>query len=193
MRIFLKETLSFTVRFVKSYFKKGRFTPKEVPRLSIETTNVCDARCVFCANTVMKRPREHLDMSIFRKVVDEFIAIGGSHIDFNTVIGEPLLDPYLLERARYVRQFSQVESLGFVTNLQWLHKFDLDEFFNSGINWLGISTVLSGRDKYLEFFGVDRYEQTLKNILRLLRKIKSGKTGSCYFFLLNLRTNPLMT
>lgn len=140
--------------------------------MSIETTNLCDARCVFCANKLMRRPREHLDMSIFRKVVDEFIAWGGSEIDFNTTIGESLLDPYLLERARYIKKFPQIKSLGFVTNLQWLHKFDMDEFFNSGINWLVISTVLSGREKYLEFFGVDRYEQTLKNILTLIEENK---------------------
>ena len=140
--------------------------------MSIETTNLCDARCVFCANKLMRRPREHLDMSIFRKVVDEFIAWGGSEIDFNTTIGESLLDPYLLERARYIKKFPQIKSLGFVTNLQWLHKFDMDEFFNSGINWLVISTVLSGREKYLEFFGVDRYEQAIKNITGIIEENK---------------------
>lgn len=120
----------------------------------------------------MKRPREYLDLSIFKKVVDEFIALGGVDIDFNTIVGEPLLDPYLLERARYVRQFPQVKSLGFITNLQWLHKFDMDEFFNSGIDWLAVSTALSGSDKYFEFFGVDRYEQTLKNLTRLIEENK---------------------
>jgi len=121
---------------------------------------------------VMKRKREHLDMALFKKAVDEFVAIGGTAIDFNATIGEPLLDPHLLERAGYVKQFLQVKSLGFVTNLQWLHKFDMDEFFNSGISWLGISTVLLGRQKYFEFFGVDRYEQAMENLLRLIHENK---------------------
>jgi len=156
-----------------------------MPRLSIETTNLCDARCAFCANAVMRRPREHLDMSIFRKVVDEFLALGGVVIDFNTVIGEPLLDPYLLERARYIKQFPQIRSLGFVTNLQWLHKLDMDDFFNSGINWLGISTALSGREKYLEFFGVDRYIQTLTNLIRLIEEKK--RRGSNIFLGISIK------
>ncbi len=167
----LKQLL-FVFRFAGAYFRRSRFVPKAVPYLIIETTNFCDARCVICANVLMKRPREHLDMAIFKKVVDEFIAWGGSVIAFNTTIGEPLLDPYLLERARYVKKFPQVYSLGFITNLQWLHKLDMDEFFNSGINWLGISTVLSGRDKYLEFFGVDRYEQVKRNIVVIIEENK---------------------
>jgi radical SAM protein with 4Fe4S-binding SPASM domain len=114
-------------------------------------------------------------MSIFKKVVDEFVGMGGQEIDFNTTIGEPLLDPYLLERGRYVKQFPQFKTLGFVTNLQWLHKFNMDEFFAAGFTWLGISTTLSGPEKYLEFFGVDRYEQTLKNILWLFKENNKRK------------------
>jgi len=174
-KIFLEHRLSFVARLVKSYFSRGRFTPWKLPHLSIETTNICDAKCIFCANVVMKRKREHLDMPIFKKVVDEFVAMGGAKIDFNAIIGEPLLDPCLLERAQYVRQFTQFKSLGFVTNLQWLHKFNMDEFFDSGITWLSISTILSGRQKYLDFFGVDRYEQTIRNMFELFKENNKRK------------------
>ena len=174
-QILLEHRLFFVVRFVKTYFAKGRFTPREIPRLSIETTNLCDAQCGFCANKFMQRPREYLDMPIFKKAVDEFVGIGGQEIDFNATIGDPLLDPHLLERARYVKQFPQIKSLGFVTNLQWLHKFNMDEFFAAGFTWVGISTVLSGQQKYLEFFGVDRYEQTVSNILELLKENNKRK------------------
>lgn len=118
----------------------------------------------------MKRHREHLDMLLFKKVVDEFVALGGFDISFTPVIGDPLLDPYLLERVRYVKQFPQIKSLGFVTNLQWLHRFDMEEFFNAGIDWLVVSTTLSGPEKYFEFFGVDRYEQTIKNLIKLVEE-----------------------
>jgi MoaA/NifB/PqqE/SkfB family radical SAM enzyme len=49
----MRRALSFTVRFIKAYFKKGRFIPREIPRLSIETTNMCDAQCIFCVNKFM--------------------------------------------------------------------------------------------------------------------------------------------
>src|SRR6185437_16082438 len=153
-------------------FRKGRFTPPAVPRLSLETTNICNAKCVFCANHIMQREKEPLEVTKFKKAVDEFVALGGTTIDFNATIGDPLLDPYLLERARYVRQFPQFASLGFVTTLQWLHRYDLNEFFESGFTWLSISTTLSGREKYLEFFGVDKYEPMLKNLVTLIKENK---------------------
>jgi len=63
----------------------------------------------------------------------------------------------------------------FTTTLQHLHKFDMDEFFGSGIGWLVISSMFLGREKYKEFFGVDSYEQTLKNILMLIKENEKRK------------------
>src|SRR5687767_9149119 len=147
-----KRVAAFLNRYVRGYFEKGRFTPPTTPKLSIETTNICNAKCVFCANTVMTRRKEPLSMQKFQKTVDEFAAMGGTDLDFNVTIGDPLLDPKLLDRAHYVKRYPQFAALGFVTTLQWLHRFDLDEFFAAGFTWLSISTTLSGREKYLEFF-----------------------------------------
>lgn len=148
--------------------------PPAVPILSIETTNVCNSDCVFCPNIRMKRPRQALSDELFRKAIDEHIALGGTEVDFNAVIGEPLLDPKLLERARYVRKHAQVRSLGFTTTLQWLHRFPIGEFFAVGFDWLSISTVLSGAQRYREFFGVDLYGTMLNNLETLLRENQSA-------------------
>lgn len=166
----VRKALRFALRYAAGFVERGRFSPAPTPRISIETTNICNARCVFCANGVMQRRKEPLSMERFRSVVDQFAAMGGRDIDFNVTIGDPLLDPHLLERARYVRGFPQFTNLGFVTTLQWLHRFDLDEFFDAGFTWISVSTTLSGRDKYLEFFGVDKYEPMLDNLTRLLRE-----------------------
>lgn len=123
----------------------------------------------------MKRRRQNLEMLLFKKAVDEFANMGGTIIDFNTTIGEPMLDPYLLERARYVSQFLQFKSLGFVTTLQYLDRFEMDEFFESGITWMAVSTVLSGREKYFEFFGVDKYDSFLKNMLMFIEENNKRK------------------
>jgi len=117
----------------------------------------------------MQRKIEPLDMELFKKVADEFIKMGGTNMNLNPCIGETLLDPYLMERLKYLKRFRQIQSLGFFTNLQWLHKLDLEEFLDSGITWLMISTMLLGKEKYADFFGIDNYGQTLKNIVDLIR------------------------
>src|SRR6476620_6315468 len=96
--------------------------------------------------------------------------MGGSSIDFNVTIGDPLLDKKLMARARYVRQFQQFKSLGFVTTLQWLHRVDLDEFLDL-FTWVSVSTVLSGREQYRAFFGVDKYHLMMRNLECLIDRI----------------------
>lgn len=167
---FLKRLL----RILRFYLKRVRvsqgFSSPPVPALHIETTNVCNSKCVFCANPIMKRRKEALSMDAFKKVVDEFVSMGGTKIDFSVTIGDPLLDKDLLQRARYVKQFPQFRSNGFVTTLQWLHLHNIDEFFNAGFTWVSISLTLSGREKYRDFFGVDQYDHMLKNLVFLLNE-----------------------
>lgn len=189
-RFLLTRAIPFLVRYTKGYFAKERFIPRPVPRLSLETTNVCNSDCVFCANSLMQRRRQPMKMDDFKKAVDDFVAMGGTTLDFNVVIGEPLLDPLLLERAKYVKQFPQLGPLGFVTTLQWLHRFDMDEFFQY-VDWLSISTTLSGREKYLEFFRVDKYDQMLQNLLMLIEENKKRSKKIAYFFTIKPTNEPV--
>jgi radical SAM protein with 4Fe4S-binding SPASM domain len=168
-RVFRKGSRMLRV-YIEHSFSKEWFQPVAVPRASFETTNVCNAKCVFCANTVMQRRKQMLDMALFKKAVDELVTMGVTEIDFNVTIGDPLLDKKLLERARYVRQHPQFKTLGFVTTLQWFHLFDFDEFVDAGFTWLSLSITLSGREKYKEFFGVDCYDKMLENLTSLLEK-----------------------
>lgn len=163
-------------RYIRGYCDARYFVPVKIPRLSLEVTNMCDAACVFCANPSLRRKREAMDMGFFKKAVDEYASWGGKDIDFNAVIGEPLMDPYLLERVRYVRAYSQFTTLGFVTNGQWLHKFSFDDFVCSGITWLSISIVLSGGNAYRAFFGVDRYDQVKENLIHLIEANKRNNS-----------------
>lgn len=157
-------------RYLRNQFDSTRYTPAPIPRLHIETTNICNSNCVYCANSAMTRKRTTLPMELFRKAVDEYAHVEGEGLDFSATIGDPLLDKHLLTRARYVMHTKQFKSLGFVTTLQWLHRLDIDEFFDSGITWLAVSTALSGAETYKRFFGVDMYDQFLVNLKTLIEK-----------------------
>lgn len=132
----------------------------------------------------MERKKEAMDMEVFKKAVDEFAEMGGTALDFNVTIGDPLLDPLLLERARYAKRYPQFDKIGFVTTLQWLHRWDMDEFFES-IGWLSLSITLSGRETYKDFFGVDKYDQMLENLLMLLKE--NHKRGNPLEYLIQIK------
>lgn len=176
----MNQKFTFIKRYIKGFFNKKRFMPSYIPSLSIETTNICSSNCVFCANRIMKRKRTVLDMSLFKKAIDEYAFLGAKEVNFNAVVGEPLADPFLLERARYVKSLKQFKTLGFVTTLQGLEKFDIGEFLESGITWLGISIVLSGKDKYRDFFGIDRYENVLENLVTLINENNKNQNINYY-------------
>ena len=115
-------------RYAKGYFEPGRFEPSRDPSLTVEATNTCGSKCIYCPNSIMTREKESMDMKIFKKTIDEYAAMGGHFISFTPTIGDPLLDKNLIERGRYVKQYAQFASLGFFTPLQWLHNHDINEF-----------------------------------------------------------------
>jgi 2-iminoacetate synthase ThiH len=79
----------FSLRYSARFFKKGRFTPLELPKLSIETTNICNSDCVFCANSVMPRKKTTIDMELLKRIVADFAKSGGQYIDLTDTIGDP--------------------------------------------------------------------------------------------------------
>lgn len=70
--------------------------------LRIETTNMCNAHCVMCPREKMKRPVGILDMKLFMRVVDEAYELGASIVSLGNY-GEAFLDPYIFERAAYIK------------------------------------------------------------------------------------------
>ncbi|MBZ5511766.1 MAG: radical SAM protein [Acidobacteriia bacterium] len=190
--VWMTKALRFCRTYVRRCFDPNRYRAPSAPHLSIESTNVCNAKCAFCANPVMQRKKQPLSMELFKKAVDELAAMGSSALDFNVTIGDPLLDPYLLERARYAtRTYPQFNSVGFVTTLQWLHRFPIDEFWDSGIKWISISTALSGREKYAEFFGVDKYDQMMRNLLTLIEENKRRENKIIYVIHIKPTNEPV--
>jgi len=74
----IKSKYQLPIRFIKGWFKAFGIEP--FPSLSIEVTSACNSRCGFCPNATMKRARQHLDMRLFEKTVNEYAAMGGGQI-----------------------------------------------------------------------------------------------------------------
>jgi radical SAM protein with 4Fe4S-binding SPASM domain len=186
--IWTKRVLKNAIRYVQATFEPRRWKPRTIPDINVENTSICNSHCVFCANDLMKRPRQAMKEEVFKKTVDEAIALGSGAINFSVMIGDPLLDPQLLERARYVKSFPQVWDMGFTSTLQWLHRFDLNEFFNCGFTWITVSTTLSGPEQYRKFFGVDKYDQMLANLVALLEE--NNRRNRPILVILSIKPTP---
>jgi len=134
--------------------------------LGIETTNICNANCVFCGYQYMKRPKGTMRMDIFEKAIRDFIYIGGGDIRLTPIVGDPLVDDYLLERIKYARKFKEIKRIGFFTNGILLRKIGYKDLLFSGVTDIDISLELE-KDRYKEIYRVDAFDRVAENILAL--------------------------
>lgn len=135
--------------------------------LHIETTNICNASCCFCAYRLMKRPKGIMDSSTFKKVVVDFVEIGGGNVDLTPLVGDPLVDPNLVERIKYLRTFPAINNISFFTNAIFLDRFDTKELLLSGVSEIVVSMGGADREEYKSLFGVDAFGRVCENVLNL--------------------------
>jgi 2-iminoacetate synthase ThiH len=63
----------------------GRDRARHLPDIvQIESTNLCNAKCVFCPRDEMHRRQGVMDFDLFAKIVDECAALGITHVRVTT-------------------------------------------------------------------------------------------------------------
>jgi MoaA/NifB/PqqE/SkfB family radical SAM enzyme/predicted O-methyltransferase YrrM/tetratricopeptide (TPR) repeat protein len=136
--------------------------------LKIETTNICNANCSFCAYQYMTRPKQVMPRSIFEKTIDDYVAIGGGALTLSPEVGDCLVDSHFLERLRYCRKYDQITNIGLHTNLigmtRWTDEQVIEIF--ELIDNLNVS-LGPNRNVYKDMFGVDKFDTVLAGLERL--------------------------
>src|ERR687884_2159768 len=82
--------------------------------VQIESTNICNAKCVFCPRDEMHRRQGVMSFDLFRKIVDECAGLGITHVRVHNY-GEPFLDRHLTEKVRYAKQ-KGIKEVGMISN-----------------------------------------------------------------------------
>jgi len=137
----------------------------------LECANICNANCSFCGygKGLDERPKAFVDMDTLRKVLDLFEKSGGGDFVFASILGDPLADKGFLEKVKFASRYPSVKGISIYTNLIGLDQFDMGDFLASGITNMAVSTSLGGREVYKRLFGVDRYEDVMENLVKLLK------------------------
>lgn len=137
-----------------------------LPRtLHIEGTNVCNARCVFCAYPQMGRPKQTMPMDDFRRVVDEYVLMGGRHVSLTPIVGDPLVDRFFFERLDDLHRRPQIRHFSFYTNAILLTSQVSARLMTYGrkltvnVSWGGFD-----RQTYQRLMGVDKLDEVYDNV-----------------------------
>jgi MoaA/NifB/PqqE/SkfB family radical SAM enzyme len=163
-------------------FSENHITPEElfehrqlVPSSYLVTgvTNICNAKCTFCAypKVVANKTLQTGVMSfvVFQKAVDEWAALGGQNLDLTPVVGDPLVDPGLLEKVDYAVSRAGLKNVYLTTNAILINKNDnYKKLIDLGIGGVFISTQGANKEAYEKIYGVKHYDEAMSGIHNLL-------------------------
>lgn len=136
-------------------------------------TNICNAKCTFCAypKVVANKTLETGVMSfdVFKKAVDEWAALGGQSLDLTPVVGDPLVDPGLLQKVDYAVNKAGLKDVYLTTNAILINKNDnYKKLIDLGIAAVFISTQGASKDVYEKIYGVNHYDEAMSGIRNLM-------------------------
>ena len=138
--------------------------------LFMETTNICNADCIFCAYRYQKSFRVEkgvMSKAVFEKAINEFCKLGGKTVAFSALLGDPLMDFNLIERIRYVKDAACC--VWFYTNGIQLGKIDVESLVASGVDDIYVSTSPFDRRIHERIFRSGKYEFLLSGVKNLLK------------------------
>ncbi len=146
----------------------GRDRAPRLPDIvQIESTNLCNAKCVFCPRDEMHRQQGVMDMDLYRKVVDECAALGITHVRMHNY-GEPFLDRRLVEKVRYAKTRGIAE-VGMISNGSLITPEVAQGLIDAGLDAINISVDAAGKETFERTRVNLEYDTVIDNIQTLVR------------------------
>ena len=118
----------------------------DVRMVYFELTNHCNFRCDFCPHSFSKRPRQHLDISLFTKGIDDIVKHKITDTVAFHVLGEPLLYPQVFEAISYAKGKGLITTL--TTNGSLLTAEIVEELQQAKLDRMNISLQRYGKDQH---------------------------------------------
>ena len=174
-KLFKKRIKNFFLIFFPNFFLK-KLMEKNYTDMGLEISNACNADCSFCAYRFQKRRKYIMTFDMFKKAINSYSKDGGGTVSFTPVVGDPLVDKFLIEKIKYARSKKNIHSVFMYTNAIYFDRYNLKDLITSGITRIAISTYFGTRELYKKYYGVDEYQRVIKNIINIAKlNIKYGR------------------
>lgn len=158
--------------------------------IHIETVNVCNHSCIFCAQNLNKDEKKVMSLELFSKILSDYEDIGGGLISLTPSPGEVFLDPLLKERLQLVEKFPKVAGLSITTNGIGSEKISDDDlrYMLSRFKWVHISIYGLDASEYQLITGRKTFDRCISAIQRIVEFSKPGTI--CFGFRLLYDRTP---
>jgi len=145
---------------------RKRPVPRFPRTIQIQTQSGCNAACAFCPNKKTQTTLSHgrMDEALFRKIVDECVAHRLRRIS-PYLMNEPLLDPDLPERIRYIASKKAPRTIVSInTNASKLEGDMARQLLRCGLDRLSISFHGISKDTYEASMVGLSFEENLERV-----------------------------
>lgn len=147
----------------------------EPPIVSVEFTNHCNLKCIYCTNPLGQRERGFMSDQVFNRTLSDLLKMKPNRIQL-VGNGESTLHPKFGE---YVSKLAQTGNyLSLVTNGQWKDLIVAEQILKAPLDLVEISVDAGGKEKY-EASRINGSFETLLfnlNILKTLKERLKAKT-----------------
>jgi len=153
----------------------GRDRAPRMPEIvQIESTNICNAKCVFCPRDEMHRRQGIMTVDLFKKIVDECAELGITHVRMHNY-GEAFMDRRLVEKVKYAKD-KGIKEVGMISNGSLITEPVARGMIDAGLDAINISVDASGKEVFEATRIGLNYDKVIANIERLIRlRGASGK------------------
>jgi MoaA/NifB/PqqE/SkfB family radical SAM enzyme len=146
----------------------GRDRSPVLPEIvQIESTNICNAKCVFCPRDEMHRRQGIMSLDLYRKIIDECAELGITHVRVHNY-GEPFVDRKLVEKVRYAKE-KGIQEVGMISNGSLITEEVARGMIDAGLDAINISVDASGKEVFESTRIGLKYDKVIANIERLVR------------------------
>ena len=167
-----KIDLGFGMTFYPLFKYIGYYYFKRKPRfLKIETTNFCNAQCLYCPQNVMKRKKGMMQDYLFKKIVTECVEWGIKEIHLCN-FGEPLLDKKLSEKIKYIKKRDASIKTVVFTNGSLLNKKTSTELMSAGVDKITMSFDGYSPEYFEKYRTPLKYDVVFNNVKELIKTKK---------------------
>ncbi len=164
-----------------SNYKNQKFVFDGIHVVTINTSNYCNCRCVYCSNwAALNRKRSYDPLPFIQSLVESNLLKQNCFFDWGG--GEPTLNPYFEQTAEYLKNKGYKQRVN--TNAL-LHSDYLQKLLDEGNCDVRISLDAGDRQSFFNEKGLNTYDDVCRNIIeyahgneeRILLKYVLNKTN----------------
>jgi len=142
--------------------------------LFVETTNICNADCIFCAyqfQSAFRPGKGAMSDELFEKALANYAAMTPGdqerRVNFTPLVGEPLVDPKIIQRV--ARAKALPAHVTFFSNGILLNRVDVEALLATKVDRISISTAPFDRESHEKLYRTHgKYDDLLAGVQKLL-------------------------